>query len=93
MLRIQKKAVKKEQVAKLEMERKRLSTVLQVQHLLYCLQQEGVRRDLLGGHNQAPHIPAQLLHSMSQLAALLGVERNNRLRWVSTEHPVSASVN
>lgn len=82
LLRGQKKAVKKEQVAKSEAERRRLSTVLQVQHLLHSLQQEHVRRDLLAGHNQAPHIPAQQLHSLSQLSALLGVKRDNRLRWV-----------
>ncbi|KAG7235835.1 hypothetical protein INR49_002135 [Caranx melampygus] len=79
LLRAQRKAVKKEQVAKVEVERRRLSTVLQVQHLLHSLQQEHVRRDLLAGHNQAPHIPAQKLHSLSQLATLLGVKRDNRL--------------
>ncbi|XP_044041842.1 caprin-2 isoform X2 [Siniperca chuatsi] len=79
LLSAQKKAVKKEQVAKAEAERRRLSTVLQVQHLLHRLQQEHIRRDLLAGHNQAPHIPAQQLHSLSQLAALLGVKRDNKL--------------
>ncbi|XP_071358258.1 caprin-2 isoform X2 [Trachinotus anak] len=79
LLRAQKKVVKKEQMAKVEVERRRLSTVLQVQHLLHSLQQEHVRRDLLAGHNQAPHIPAQQLHSLSQLATLLGVKRDNRL--------------
>ncbi|KAM9334840.1 caprin-2 [Symphorus nematophorus] len=79
LLRAQKKAVKKEQVAKVEVERRRLSTVLQVQHLLHSLQQEHVRRDLLAGHNHAPHVPAQQLHSLSQLATLLGVKRDNRL--------------
>ncbi|XP_033470283.1 caprin-2 isoform X2 [Epinephelus lanceolatus] len=79
LLRAQKKAMKKEQMAKVEEERKRLSTVLQVQHLLHSLQREHVRKDLLAGHNQAPHIPAQRLQSLSQLTALLGVERDNRL--------------
>ncbi|XP_070709989.1 caprin-2 [Pempheris klunzingeri] len=79
LLRSQKKAAKKEQVEKAEAEKRRLSTVLQVQHLLRSLQQEHVRRDLLAGHDRAPHVPAQQLHGLSQLAALLGVERNNRL--------------
>ncbi|KAI3367013.1 hypothetical protein L3Q82_009647 [Scortum barcoo] len=79
LLRAQKKAVKKEQMANLEVERRRLSLVLQVQHLLHSLQQEHVRRDVLAGHNQAPHIPAQKLHSLTQLASLLGVKRDNRL--------------
>uniref|UniRef100_UPI0037E81673 caprin-2 n=1 Tax=Semicossyphus pulcher TaxID=241346 RepID=UPI0037E81673 len=79
LLRAQKKAVKKEQTAKMEAERRRLSTVLQVQHLLLSLQQEHVRRDLLAGNNQAPHVPAQQLQSLSQLASLLGVQRDNRV--------------
>ncbi|XP_041637212.1 caprin-2 isoform X2 [Cheilinus undulatus] len=79
LLRAQKKAGKKEQLAKMEAEQRRLSTVLQVQHLLHGLQQEHVRRDLLSGHNQAPHVSAQQLHSLSQLATLLGVQRDNRL--------------
>ncbi|XP_054862589.1 caprin-2 isoform X3 [Amphiprion ocellaris] len=79
LLRAQKKVVKKEQVLKVETERRRLTTVLQVQHLLTCLQQDHIRRDLLAGRNKAPHIPAQRLQSLSQLAALLGVKRDNRL--------------
>ncbi|XP_030005999.1 caprin-2 isoform X2 [Sphaeramia orbicularis] len=79
LLRAQKKAVKREQVAKLEAERRLLSTVLQVQHVLHRLQQEHVRKDLLAGHNQAPHIPAQQLHSLNQLSILLGVKRDNSL--------------
>ncbi|XP_008300116.1 caprin-2-like, partial [Stegastes partitus] len=79
LLKTQKKVVKKEQVVKVEAERRRLTTVLQVQHLLTCLEQEHVRKDLLAGHNQAPLIPAQKLHNLSQLAALLGVKRDHRL--------------
>ncbi|KAM6961957.1 caprin-2 isoform 2-T2 [Tautogolabrus adspersus] len=83
LLRAQKKVVKKEQLAKMEAERRRLSTVLQMQHVLHSLQQEHVRRDLLSGHNQAPHVPTQQLHSLSQLATLLGVQRDNRLSLVA----------
>ncbi|XP_078138382.1 caprin-2 [Centroberyx gerrardi] len=79
LLRAQKKAAKREQVVKMEAERRRLSTVLQVQQLLHSLQQEHVRKDLLAGHNRAPHVSAQQLHSLLQLAALLGVKRDNRL--------------
>ncbi|XP_075932225.1 caprin-2 [Anarhichas minor] len=79
LLRAQKKAMRKEQVVKEETERRRLSTVLQIQHLLHCMQQEHVRRDLLAGHNQAPRIAAQQQQSLSQLAALLGVKRDNGL--------------
>ncbi|XP_037315523.2 caprin-2 isoform X2 [Pungitius pungitius] len=79
LLVAQKKAVRKEQVLKEQTERRHLSTVLQIQHLLHCMQQEHVRRDLLSGSNQAPHIAAQQLRSLSLLAALLGVKRNNGL--------------
>nr|XP_019955476.1 PREDICTED: caprin-2 isoform X2 [Paralichthys olivaceus] len=79
LLRAQKKAVKKEQVAKVEVERRRLGTVLQIQNLLHSLQLEHIRRDLLAGHNQAPHISAQQLCSLGQLATLLGVKRDNKL--------------
>ncbi|XP_040031468.2 caprin-2 isoform X2 [Gasterosteus aculeatus] len=79
LLMAQNKAIRKEQVLKEEMERKHLSTVLQIQHLLRCMQQEHVRRDLLSGSNQAPHIASQQLQSLNQLAALLGVKRNNGL--------------
>uniref|UniRef100_A0A3Q1FJW1 Caprin family member 2 n=1 Tax=Acanthochromis polyacanthus TaxID=80966 RepID=A0A3Q1FJW1_9TELE len=73
------RAQKKEQMLKVEAERRRLTTVLQVQHLLTCLQQDHIRKDLLAGRNKAPHIPAQRLHSLSQLAVLLGVQRDNTL--------------
>ncbi|XP_069544301.1 caprin-2 isoform X2 [Brachyistius frenatus] len=79
LLRAQKKALKKEQVEKVEAERRRLTTVLQVQHLLSSLQQEHVRRDLLAGQNRAPHFTAQQLNSLRQLAALLAVQRDSRL--------------
>ncbi|XP_031590658.1 caprin-2 isoform X1 [Oreochromis aureus] len=79
LIKAQRKAMKKEQVAKVEEERRRLATVLQVQHLLASLQKEHVRRDLLAGQNQAPCVPGQQLHSLSQLTTLLGVKRDNRL--------------
>ncbi|XP_058481824.1 caprin-2 isoform X1 [Solea solea] len=82
LLRAQKKALKKEQVEKAEVEKRRLSTVLQVQHLLHSLQHEHIRRDLLAGHNQAPHIPAKQLHSLSQLATLVEVKRDNQFTVV-----------
>lgn len=82
LLRAQKKAAKKEQLEKVELERKHLSIVLQVQHLLQGLRQEHVKRDLLAGNNQAPQLSAEMLHNLNQLATLLGAERDPRLRWV-----------
>lgn len=66
-------------MAKTEAERRRLSTILQVQQLLHGLQQEHIRSDLLTGCNHAPLVPAQRLHSLSRLATLLGVTRDPRL--------------
>lgn len=82
LLRAQKKAVKKEQLANVELQRRHLSIVLQVQHLLQGLQQDHVRRDLLAGNNQAPMMSAENLHKLSRLATLLGAQRDPRLRWV-----------
>lgn len=79
LLRAQKKVVKREQMAKAEAERRRLSTVLQVQQVLHGLQQEHIRRDLLTGCNHAPLVPAQRLHSLTRLTTLLGVTRDARL--------------
>ncbi|KAF3859083.1 hypothetical protein F7725_021482 [Dissostichus mawsoni] len=72
LLRAQRKAVKKEKVAKVETERRNLTSVLQLQHLLHIMQLKHIRTDLLAGHNQAPPITAQQLQSLSQLATLLG---------------------
>ncbi|XP_075867787.1 caprin-2 isoform X2 [Nelusetta ayraudi] len=79
LLRAQKKVVKREQMAKTEAERRRLSTVLQVQQVLHGLQQEHIRRDLLTGCNHAPLVPAQRLHSLTRLTTLLGGTRDTRL--------------
>ncbi|XP_049617322.1 caprin-2 isoform X1 [Syngnathus scovelli] len=79
LLRSQKKAVKREKLARMEEEKKRLSMVLQVQHLLNSVQQAHVKKDLLTGHNQAPCLPAKHLNSLSQLATLLGVRQDDRL--------------
>ncbi|KAM6895270.1 caprin-2 [Xenentodon cancila] len=79
LLKAQKKAAKKEQLVKMESERRRLTMVLKIQHLLTSLQQDHICRDLLAGQNQAPHIPAHQLQRLNQLASLLGVRRDNRL--------------
>ncbi|XP_029969309.1 caprin-2 [Salarias fasciatus] len=85
LLRAQKQAVKREQMAKQEMERRRLTTVLQVQQLLGTLQQDSVQSDLLSGRNQAPYVPAHTLHSLNQLAALLGAKRDDTLSFQQME--------
>ncbi|XP_051911798.1 caprin-2 [Hippocampus zosterae] len=79
LLKSQKKAVKREQLVRMEEERRRLSMVLQVQHLLASLQEAHVKKDLQSGHNQAPYLPAKHLNSLSQLADLLGARQDDRL--------------
>ncbi|XP_014830041.1 PREDICTED: caprin-2 isoform X4 [Poecilia mexicana] len=79
LLKTQRKVVKKEQIAKMETERRHLALVLQFQHLLGGLQQEHIRKDVMAGCNHAPYIPAHQLHSLDQLAAMVGVKRDARM--------------
>ncbi|XP_054911761.1 caprin-2 isoform X2 [Poeciliopsis prolifica] len=79
LLKAQRKMVKKEQIAKMETERRRLALGLQFQHLLGGLQQEHIREDIMAGSNHAPYIPAHQLHSLNQLAAMMGIQRDGRM--------------
>nr|XP_057924528.1 caprin-2 isoform X2 [Doryrhamphus excisus] len=79
LLRSQKRAVKREQVVRMEEEKRQLNIVLQIQHLLSSLEEEHVKKDLLNGLNQAPYLPAQKLHNLSQLANLLAMRQDNSL--------------
>ncbi|KAG9342643.1 hypothetical protein JZ751_016080, partial [Albula glossodonta] len=76
MLRAQRKAVRREQVLRMEAERRRLGTVLQVHYILQSLQQEHVRKDLRSGLNHAPLLPASELDHLLDLATLLGCKRD-----------------
>uniref|UniRef100_A0A3P9LGL3 Caprin-1 dimerization domain-containing protein n=1 Tax=Oryzias latipes TaxID=8090 RepID=A0A3P9LGL3_ORYLA len=62
LLKAQKKVVKKDQVERVEAERRRLAMVLKIHYLLGNMQQEHIQKDLMTGNNQAPHIPSQKLH-------------------------------
>ncbi|XP_010885206.1 caprin-2 isoform X2 [Esox lucius] len=80
LLKAQKKAVRKEQIAMVEVERRRLCTVLQVQFLLQTLlQHEHIRKDLLSACNHAPHLQDAELKSLLELAVLLGLKRDKNL--------------
>lgn len=81
LLRAQRKAVKHEQMLKMEEEKRRLRSVLHVQQVLRSLDQDGVKLDLLSGLNQAPLVPAQMLYSLNQLSGLLGLQRDHSLRF------------
>ncbi|XP_045068314.1 caprin-2 isoform X4 [Coregonus clupeaformis] len=76
LLKAQKKAVKKEQMAKLEVERRRLCVVLQVKFLLQTLlQHEHIRKDLISARN----LQVAELQSLLELAELLGVKRDKNV--------------
>ncbi|CAB1345812.1 unnamed protein product, partial [Coregonus sp. 'balchen'] len=78
LLKAQKKALKKEQMAKLEVERRRLCVVLQVKFLLQTLlQHEHIRKDLLSARN--PQLQVAELQSLLELAELLGVKRDKNV--------------
>ncbi|KAG5267255.1 hypothetical protein AALO_G00219700 [Alosa alosa] len=71
LLKAQRKAVKREQVARMEAERKRLCTVLQMQYVLQNLQNEHVRKDVLNSASRPLLISAKELEGLRDLGALL----------------------
>lgn len=67
-------------MAKQEVERRRLCIVLQVKFLLQTLlQHEHIRKDLLSARN--PQLQVAELQSLLELAELLGVKRDNNVRY------------
>ncbi|XP_028810411.1 caprin-2 isoform X1 [Denticeps clupeoides] len=79
LLKAQKKVQRREQVAQMEAERKRLHTVLQVQYVLQTLRLEHVRKDFLSGLNRALLLSARELERLADLAVLLGCQRDHGL--------------
>jgi hypothetical protein len=72
--------LRKEQMAKQEVEKRRLCVVLQVKFLLQTLlQHEHIRKDLLSARN--PQLKVSELQSLLELAELLGVKRDNNVRY------------
>ncbi|XP_063072791.1 caprin-2 isoform X2 [Engraulis encrasicolus] len=78
LLKAQRKALKREQVAQMEAERKRLCTVLQMQYVLQNLQHEHVRKDLLSSPCRPTLVSAQDLEGLRDLGALLNRKRDER---------------
>ncbi|XP_031438553.1 caprin-2 isoform X2 [Clupea harengus] len=76
LLKAQKKAVKREQMAKMESERKRLCTVLQMQYILQNLQHEHVRQDVLSSARRPLLVSAKELEGLRDLGALLNRKRD-----------------
>ncbi|XP_041489115.1 caprin-2 [Microtus oregoni] len=79
LLKAQKKAQKREHMLKLEAEKKKLRTILQVQYVLQSLTQEHVQKDLKGGLNGAMYLPSKELDYLIKFSKLICPERNGSL--------------
>lgn len=80
LLKAQKKAQRREQLMKLEAEKKKLRTILQVQYVLQNLAQEHVQKDFQGGLNGAVYLPSKELDYLIKFSKLTCPERNESLR-------------
>ncbi|XP_004855113.1 caprin-2 isoform X3 [Heterocephalus glaber] len=79
LLKAQKKAQRREHIIKLEAEKKKLRTILQVQYVLQNLTQEHVQKDFKGGLNGAVYLPSKELDYLIKFSKLTCPERNESL--------------
>nr|XP_020138584.1 caprin-2 isoform X9 [Microcebus murinus] len=79
LLKAQKKAQRREHMLKLEAEKKKLRTILQVQYVLQNLTQEHVQKDFKGGLNGALYLPSKELDYLIKFSKLTCPERNESL--------------
>ncbi|KFW73398.1 Caprin-2, partial [Pygoscelis adeliae] len=79
LLKAQKKAQRRESLLKLEAEKKKLRTILQVQYVLQNFTQEHVQKDFKGGVNGAVYLPSKELDYLIRFAKLTCPERNENL--------------
>ncbi|XP_036092605.1 caprin-2 isoform X11 [Rousettus aegyptiacus] len=79
LLKAQKKAQRREHMLKLEAEKKKLCTILQVQYVLQNLTQEHVQTDLKEGLNGAVFLPLKELDYLIKFSKLTCPERNESL--------------
>ncbi|XP_069346030.1 caprin-2 isoform X15 [Eulemur rufifrons] len=79
LLKAQKKAQRREHMLKLEAEKKKLRTILQVQYVLQNLTQEHVQKDFKGGLNGAVYLPSKDLDYLIKFSKLTCPERNESL--------------
>ncbi|XP_065104932.1 caprin-1a isoform X3 [Paramisgurnus dabryanus] len=75
-----KKATRREQMKREEVERKRLKAVLEVQYLLDQLGEESVRRDLTQCSGEAPALTESELIGLDEFYKLIGPERDSSVR-------------
>nr|XP_048685368.1 caprin-2 isoform X9 [Caretta caretta] len=79
LLKAQRKAQRRETITKLEAEKKKLRTILQVQYVLQNFTQEHVQKDFKGGLNGAIYLPSKELDYLIRFAKLTCPERNESL--------------
>ncbi|KFP82642.1 Caprin-2, partial [Acanthisitta chloris] len=79
LLKAQRKAQRRESLLKLEAEKKKLRTILQVQYVLQNFTQEHVQKDFKGGVNGAMFLPSKELDYLIRFAKLTCPERNENL--------------
>ncbi|KAJ6660035.1 hypothetical protein lerEdw1_018233 [Lerista edwardsae] len=79
LLKAQRKAQRREMMLKLEAEKKKLRTVLQVQYVLQNFIQEHVQKDFRGGLNGAMYLPSKELDYLSKFAKLTCSGRHENL--------------
>ncbi|XP_053890650.1 caprin-2 isoform X2 [Malaclemys terrapin pileata] len=79
LLRAQRKAQRRDTIMKLEAEKKKLRTILQVQYVLQNFTQEHVQKDFKGGLNSAIYLPSKELDYLIRFAKLTCPERSENL--------------
>ncbi|XP_077196054.1 caprin-2 isoform X2 [Paroedura picta] len=79
LLKTQRKAQRRENIMKLEAEKKKLRTVLQAQYVLQSLTQEHVQKDFRAGLNGAIYLPSKELDYLIKFAKLACPERSKTL--------------
>ncbi|XP_065274613.1 caprin-2 [Emys orbicularis] len=79
LLKAQRKAQRRDTIMKLEAEKKKLRTILQVQYVLQNFTQEHVQKDFKGGLNGAIYLPSKELDNLIRFAKLTCPERNESL--------------
>uniref|UniRef100_A0A673G0B2 Caprin-1-like n=1 Tax=Sinocyclocheilus rhinocerous TaxID=307959 RepID=A0A673G0B2_9TELE len=75
-----KKATRREQLKREEVERKRLKALLEVQYLLEQLGEESVRQDLTQSSGDAPVLTESELTGLDEFYKLIGPERDSSVR-------------
>ncbi|XP_043943186.1 caprin-2 [Protopterus annectens] len=79
LLKVQKKTQRREQALRMEAEKKRLRTVLQVHYVLQNLSQEHIQKDFKDGLNGAMYVSSKELNYLVRFSKLVSLERDEKL--------------